>query len=70
MKEKSIITKDMTIQEVIEKVPGSVNVLMNYGFHCIGCHIASVETIEEGIKAHGLKDSDLKKMLKEINDLR
>jgi hypothetical protein len=35
--------------------------------HCIGCAMANEESIEDGAKAHGLKDDDISKMIKEIN---
>lgn len=67
IKSKDKITKDMTFQQVIEKYPNSVDVMLNYGLHCIGCHVASWETIEQGAAAHGLKKKDIEKMLDEMN---
>ncbi len=61
------IKKNMTFAEVIEKFPESAAVMMSHGLHCVGCHVASYETIEQGAKAHGMNDKDLEKMMKEIN---
>ena len=63
------ITKDWTIQKLIEKYPNSVDVLVKCGFHCVGCALAQYETIEQGAKAHGLSSANLKKLLKELNNL-
>jgi len=61
------IQKDMAIGEVIEKYPKTAAVMMNSGLHCIGCHIAGSETIEQGAKAHGMSDEDIESMVKEMN---
>lgn len=59
------ITKDMTIGDILEKYPEAVEILVKHGFHCVGCHVAGFETLEQGAEAHGI---DIKKLLKEIND--
>ena len=43
-----LITKDMTISEVIEKYPSTIETLLMTGVHCIGCHVSGIETLEEG----------------------
>jgi len=52
------ITKDMKIGDVVEKYPETMQVFANYGLHCIGCHVAAWETIEQGAMAHGVSDVD------------
>lgn len=54
---KTKITKNMNFSELIQKYPESAEVLMNEGMHCIGCMMASSETLEQGCLAHGL-DTD------------
>lgn len=63
------ITKDMLIGDVIQKFPDSAMVMMNAGLHCIGCHVSTSESIEQGCKAHGMKDDDIDAMVKEMNKL-
>jgi hybrid cluster-associated redox disulfide protein len=63
------ITKDTGFSEVLEKYPKTATVMLKHGLHCIGCHAASFETIEQGCIAHGMKDEDIKKLLKEMNDV-
>ena len=58
----------MTFQDVMDKYPNAIDVVMNYGLHCIGCHVSAFETIEQGAKAHGLNKKDMEKMLKEMNE--
>ena len=61
------ITKDMTFGELIQSHPNAVGILGAYGLHCIGCHVAVFETIEQGARAHGLDDEKIDQMLKDLN---
>ena len=66
-KDKKTITQDMTFGEVLEKYPETAQVMLSNGLHCIGCHIASYETIMQGAKAHGMTDKQIVKMIDEMN---
>ena len=59
----------MTLGETVEKYPASAEILMRYGLHCIGCHVATWETLEQGATAHGMDNKKLENMLKELNNL-
>ncbi len=61
------ISKDMALGEVVSKFPETVEIMLNYGLHCVGCHVAAFETIEQGAKTHGMKEEELEKMLAEMN---
>lgn len=61
---KNKITKDMTFHEVLSKYPKTAQIFLKHNMHCIGCVMASGETIEQGAKAHGI---DLKKLLEDLN---
>jgi len=61
------ISKEMTLGEVVGTFPDSVPVMLSYGLHCIGCHVAAFETIEQGARAHGMSDKGIEKMLAEMN---
>lgn len=60
----ALVTKEMTIGEVMKKHPKTTFVFIDYGLHCVGCPMAEPETIEEAAKLHQL---DLKKFLKDLN---
>ena len=60
-----MITKDMKIAEVVEKYPSTVEVFFKFGLHCVGCHVAQFESIDEGAQAHGI---DTEKLVKALND--
>lgn len=41
------ITKDMSILEVVQKYPDTVDVFVNAGMGCLGCAAAHFENIEQ-----------------------
>ncbi|MDY6011988.1 DUF1858 domain-containing protein [Clostridium sp.] len=49
-----MITKDMTIGEIIRKDPTRAEVLMAFGMGCVGCPSSQAETLEEAAAVHGL----------------
>lgn len=63
------ITKNMTFQEIMKNCPGCAEILLSYGLHCIGCHVAAFETLEQGCKAHGLSDDKIDEIVEKINNL-
>ncbi len=63
------INKDMTFGELLQKFPQAAPLLAQYGLHCIGCHIGVTETLEQGIKAHGMDDATVTKIVDELNNL-
>ena len=48
------ITKDMTIQQVIERDMNAAPVFFEQGMFCIGCPSAAGETLEEACMVHGI----------------
>ncbi|MBT3405805.1 DUF1858 domain-containing protein [Candidatus Woesearchaeota archaeon] len=61
------ITKDTIIGDAVSKHHVAAMVMMKYGLHCIGCHVAAHETIEQGCKGHGMDDEAIEEMIEEIN---
>ena len=58
------ITAKMTIGEVVQKYPKTVEVFFKHGLHCVGCAVAEFENIEQGACAHGI---DVKKLVADLN---
>ena len=58
------ITKEMSIMEVVEKWPQTVDVFMAYGMGCLGCAMAHFENIEQGAMAHGM---DIPALMADLN---
>lgn len=63
------IRGDSTIGDVVAKYPQVAPVFMKYGLHCVGCHVAVWETLEEGCMGHGMPEEEFKKLLKEANEV-
>ena len=63
------ITKDSTIGDVVAKYPQVAPVFLKFGLHCVGCHVAVWETLEEGCMGHGMPEEDFRKLLKEANEV-
>ena len=51
------ITKDMTIEEVIQRFPETIQVFSQYGVGCLGCSAAQYDNVEQGAVIHGV-DAD------------
>ena len=42
-----VVTKDTIIGDVVAEDQGVAPILMNAGLHCLGCALATGETVEE-----------------------
>lgn len=62
------ITKDDTLGEIVENHPEVVEILFKYGFHCVGCHFSTGETIEQGAMVHGLSKKEIRNLVDELNE--
>ena len=58
------ITKDMSIVEIVQTYPDTVEVLMNAVMGCLGCAASHFENIEQGAMAHGI---DIDALIAELN---
>ena len=64
---KNSVDKQMTLGEVVQQFPAAAGIMMKYGLHCIGCHVATWETVEQGAMAHGMGPDTIDSMIQEIN---
>lgn len=62
-----LITKDMTIGDVVAKYPACIETLQDAGVHCVGCHVSYYETLEQGFKGHGMSDEGIDKVIEKMN---
>ena len=60
-----MITKDMTIGEILRVKPESAQVLMDMGMGCLGCPSATMESLEQACIVHGL---DMDEVLNKLNN--
>jgi len=68
MAEKKI-TKNMMIEDIVNKYPEVADVMIESGLHCVGCAIAGSESLEDGARSHGLSDEDVDKMVEKMNEV-
>ena len=59
-----MITKDMTIGEIVNADSSKAEVLMSFGMGCVGCPSAQAETLEEAAIVHGI---NLEQLLEALN---
>ncbi len=58
------VSKDMIISEVLNLDRGTVPIFFKNGLHCLGCVMASGESIEEACMVHGI---DCDTLIAELN---
>lgn len=62
-----MITKDMTVGEVLNMGDAYEQVFKKHLLTCAGCPGASAETLEEAAEGHGL---DIDKLLEDLNRIK
>ncbi|MFA6915893.1 MAG: iron-sulfur cluster assembly accessory protein [Parachlamydiales bacterium] len=69
--EQEIIHRQMTIQEILSLFPQKsqrlAQEITNAGLHCVGCHAATWETLEAGMRSHGYDEAAITRLLKKLN---
>ena len=60
-----VVKKDMIIGDLLMVDEGVAPILMSAGLHCLGCVLASGETIEEACVVHGI---DCDSLVEELNN--
>ena len=60
-----VVSKDMIISEVLGMDQGTTPIFFKNGLHCLGCVMASGETIEEACMVHGINCDSL---IAELNE--
>lgn len=64
-----MITKNISIEELIEEIPASVKYLMEKGIKCIACGEPIWGTLEDAAKEKGFSDTEIEKFVSELNSL-
>ena len=52
-----MVSKTMTIEQILHTDVGIANILMENGMHCLGCIMASGEDLAQACAVHGI-DAD------------
>ncbi len=64
-----LINKEITIEELVEKVPKSVEYLMNAGIKCIACGEPIWGTLEEAAMEKGFNNEQIQEFVSDLNEL-
>ena len=60
-----MITKEMTIGEIIRLYPQTTTIFARYGLECFECQIADFEELAHGAGVHKV---DIDQLLKDLNE--
>lgn len=63
------LTKDITIEELVETIPKSVNYLSKKGIKCIACGEPIWGTLEEAAREKGFSDKDIQEIVSDLKTL-
>ena len=55
----NVITKDMSIGEVLDIDSTTAPIMTEYGMHCMGCPYSLMESLEMGCAVHGTDVNEL-----------
>ncbi|MFA5930513.1 MAG: DUF1858 domain-containing protein [Candidatus Micrarchaeia archaeon] len=63
-----VISRTSPIGDLVLNHPVAASVLLEHGFHCIGCGLAAYDTLESGAAVHGYDDAQIDALVQEIKD--
>ena len=65
MKEKEPLSSSITVKEVLDQYPASMQVFLEIGLFCVGCPAESFHTLADVAKENKI---DLRDLIKRITD--
>jgi len=68
-KKTAPVSRESNLGEVVFKYPKTVEVLLDYGLHCVGCGAMYYDTIEAGARIHGFNDEEINELVIRINEV-
>ena len=63
------IAKSITIEDLVQDVPGAVSYLSKNGIRCIRCGEPIWGTLEEAAKEKGFSEDDIQRFVDDLNKL-
>lgn len=69
MKQQSfyILNKHEPLAIIMQESPRAVELLSEYGIHCISCFFNEFDTLQNGAQMHGMTEEEMDEMISEIN---
>ncbi|KZE48551.1 hypothetical protein AV540_16635 [Brevibacillus parabrevis] len=62
------INKDTIIADLLERFEADADqILRRYGLYCLGCQHSTFDSIFMGAKSHGVSETDMNRLIKELN---
>lgn len=59
------ITRETRIGDIVVNCPEAMPAFLSIGMHCMGCAMASEETVEEACAVHGIDPDEFLEALKD-----
>jgi hybrid cluster-associated redox disulfide protein len=66
---EQLVSRESNLAEVVFKYPKTVEILLDYGLHCVGCAAMSYDTIEAGARIHGFNSEEIDELVVRINEV-
>ena len=63
------IDASMNVLEIIALHPEASDILAAYGLHCHNCVFSTMDSLDEGARAHGLTDDDIENIVHDLTEL-
>ena len=60
------VTKDTIISDIMMNAPETMPLFQGIGMHCMGCAMASGESVAEACEVHGVNPDEFVKKLNEF----
>lgn len=58
-----VLTKEMTVGQVLKMYPQTVQIFLELGMHCLGCPSSALESLEGAALTHGRNAEELVEQL-------
>jgi len=65
-----MISKEISIEELVQTVPDSVRYMMEKGVKCLACGEPIWGTLESASKEKGFTENDIQKFVDDLNSLK
>ena len=63
---KLIVTKDTTVEDIVDDIEGGMRYLMDQGIRCVICGESIWGSLEEAAKEKGFSDEEIQKFVDEL----
>jgi len=62
-----VLTKFDPLSIIMQESPRSVELLSEYGIHCVSCFFSEFDTLQNGAQMHGMTEEEMDEMINEVN---